>query len=116
MDYAVQAAELPPYLARINRLLAAKGQTPLTADQLTGQINQFKVFIDLCHLYGIAVIADVVYNHAGAGDNNFNLDDQSICFFDRQNPTSHTRLYFTDQEHVGPIFDYSRPEVRQFLI
>ena len=73
MDYAVPAAELAPYVARVNRLLAAKGFAPLTAAQLTGQINQFKAFIDLCHLYGIAVIADVVYNHAGGG-----FDDQSI--------------------------------------
>ena len=65
MDYAVPAADLAPYVARVNRLLAAKGFAPLTAAQLTGQINQFKAFIDLCHLYGIAVIADVVYNHAG---------------------------------------------------
>lgn len=41
--------------------------------------NQFKAFIDICHLYGIAVIADVVYNHVSAG-----FDDQSIEFFDRQ--------------------------------
>ena len=72
MDYAVPAGELAPYLARVNRLLTAKGFPPLAAAQLTGQINQFKAFIDLCHLYGIAVIADVVYNHAGGG-----FDDQS---------------------------------------
>jgi 1,4-alpha-glucan branching enzyme len=67
MDYAVRAQDLAPYVARVNRLLAAKGCGPLSAAQLTGQINQFKAFIDLCHLYGIAVIADVVYNHAGGG-------------------------------------------------
>jgi 1,4-alpha-glucan branching enzyme len=116
MDYSVLPTDLPTYLPRVNRLLAKKGIPPLTVPELTGQINQFKVFIDLCHLYDIAVIADVVFNHAGAGDNNFNLDDQSICFFDRQKQSSHTRLYFTDEVHVGPIFDYSRPEVQQFLI
>lgn len=118
MDYSVFPSDLPDYLPRVNRLLAAKGAPPLTIADLTGQINQFKVFVDLCHLYDIAVIADVVYNHAGSAGNNFNynLDDQSICFFDRQKPTEQTRLYFTDQEHVGPIFDFSRPEVRQFLI
>ena len=73
MDYCVPAAELAPYLARVNRLLAKKGHAPLSAADLTGQINQFKAFVDLCHLYGIAVIADVVYNHAGGG-----FDDQSI--------------------------------------
>src|SRR4051812_11309407 len=113
MDYAVQAAELAPYLARVNRLLAAKGQAPLTADQLSGQINQFKAFIDLCHLCGIAVIADVVYNHAGGG-----FDDQSIKFFDRQpSTTDNNSLYFTDQDHAGGrVFAFWKQEVRQFLI
>ena len=113
MDYAVPAVELAPYLARVNRLLAAKGKAPLTADQLSGQINQFKAFIDLCHLYGIAVIADVVYNHAGGG-----FDDQSIKFFDRQPyTTDNNSLYFTDQDHAGGrVFAFWKQEVRQFLI
>jgi 1,4-alpha-glucan branching enzyme len=113
MDYAVQARDLAPYIARVNRLLAAKGFGPLTAAQLTGQINQFKAFIDVCHLYGIAVIADVVYNHAGGG-----FDDQSIKFFDRQPyTTDNNSLYFTDQDHAGGrVFAFWKKEVRQFLI
>src|SRR6267142_1046188 len=113
MDYAVPAAELAPYVARVNRLLAAKGFDPLTAAHLTGQINQFKAFIDLCHLYGVAVIADVVYNHAGGG-----FDDQSIKFLDRQPATTdNNSLYFTDQDHAGGrVFAFWKQEVRQFLI
>ena len=113
MDYSVPAADLAPYVARVNRLLAAKGFGPLTAAQLTGQINQLKAFIDLCHLYGIAVIADVVYNHAGGG-----FDDQSIKFFDRQPyTTDNNSLYFTDQDHAGGlVFAFWKQEVRQFLI
>lgn len=113
MDYSVLAADLPPYLARVNRLLAAKGIAPLTATDITGQINQFKVFIDLCHLYGIAVITDVVYNHAGGG-----FDDQSIKFFDRQPyTTDNNSLYFTDRDHAGGrVFAFWKQEVRQFLI
>lgn len=113
MDYTVREAELAPYLARVNRLLTARGFPALTEAQLTGQTSQFKVFIDLCHLYGIAVIADVVYNHAGGG-----FDDQSIKFFDRQPyTTDNNSLYFTDQDHAGGrVFDFSKPEVRQFLI
>jgi 1,4-alpha-glucan branching enzyme len=113
MDYTVRATELAPYLARVNRLLAAKGIAPLTADQLSGQVNQFKAFIDLCHLYGIAVIADVVYNHAGGG-----FDDQSIKFFDRQpSTTDNNSLYFTDHDHAGGrVFAFWKQEVRQFLI
>ena len=113
MDYAVRAQDLAPYVARVNRLLAAKGFGPLSAAQLTGQINQFKAFIDLCHLYGIAVITDVVYNHAGGG-----FDDQSIKFFDRQPyTTDNNSLYFTDQDHAGGrVFAFWKQEVRQFLI
>jgi 1,4-alpha-glucan branching enzyme len=112
MDYSVRQSELGPYLASVNRLLAAKDEPPLTLDELSGQVNQLKTFVDLCHLHGIAVIADVVFNHAG-GD----FDDQSIYFFDRQEPGDNARsLYFTRDGHAGGlVFDYQKPEVRQFL-
>jgi 1,4-alpha-glucan branching enzyme len=113
MDYAVRQSELGPYVERVNRLLRAKGKPALTAVDLHGQVNQLKTFIDLCHLYGIAVIADVVYNHAG-GD----FDDQSLYFFDRQLPIDNARsLYFTREGHAGGlVFDYQKRPVRQFLI
>jgi hypothetical protein len=44
-------------------LLAACGQSPLQRRQLVGHVNQLKAFVDICHLYGLAVIFDVVYNH-----------------------------------------------------
>ncbi|HWZ90690.1 MAG TPA: alpha amylase C-terminal domain-containing protein [Polyangiaceae bacterium] len=113
MDYAVRAADLGPYYARVNQLLAAKGLGALAADELTGQVNQLKVFIDLCHLYGIAVIADVVYNHAGGS-----FDDQSLYFFDREpGPDKNQSLYFLSDEHAGgQVFAFWKREVRQFLI
>jgi 1,4-alpha-glucan branching enzyme len=113
MDYAVPVAELAPYLARVNRLLTAKGLPATTMAQLAGQINQFKAFIDLCHVHGIAVVTDVVYNHAGGG-----FDDQSIKFFDRQpETTDNNSLYFTDTDHAGGrVFAFFKREVRQFLI
>jgi 1,4-alpha-glucan branching enzyme len=113
MDYSVSAADLPRYMTRVNRLFSAKGQPPVTVQELTGQVNQFKVFIDLCHLYGIAVIADVVFNHAG-GD----FGDQGINFFDRQSYASdNNSLYFTDKGWAGgKVFAYWQESVRQFLI
>jgi 1,4-alpha-glucan branching enzyme len=113
MDYAVPVADLAPYLARVNRLLTVKGFPGVTTAQLTGQINQFKTFIDLCHLYGIAVLADVVYSHAGGG-----FDDESLKFFDRQpETTDNNSLFFTDKDHAGGrVFAFSKREVRQFLI
>jgi 1,4-alpha-glucan branching enzyme len=113
MDYSVPVADLPRYVTRVNHLLSAKGCTPVTVSQLSGQINQFKAFIDLCHLYGIAVIADVVYNHAGGG-----FDDQSIKFFDREpDTTDNNSQFFTATEHAGGrVFAFWKREVRQFLI
>ena len=45
MDYAVRTADLPPYLARVNRLLQAKVARRLQLAQLTGQVNQLKTFM-----------------------------------------------------------------------
>ena len=113
MDYAVDPAELGPYLSNVNRLLAQKHCPPLAAGHLTGQINQLKTLIDLCHLYGIAVIADVVYNHAGG-----NFDDQSIHFFDRPaSSDNRDSIYFLPGGHAGGlVFAFWKREVRQFLI
>jgi 1,4-alpha-glucan branching enzyme len=113
MDYCVAPDQLGPYLQRANALLASKGHAPLTADQLAPQINQIKALIDICHLYGLAVIPDVVYNHAGGG-----FDAQSIDHFDfPAAPNGTNSLYFSGDEWAGGrVFAYHRPEVRDFLI
>jgi 1,4-alpha-glucan branching enzyme len=57
---------------------------------------------------------DAVYNHAG-GD----FGDQSLYFFDRQDPSGGRRnsLYFGNNGHAGGlVFDFGKPEVRDFLI
>lgn len=117
MDYAVPLAELPAYLTRVNRLLQAKGQAPLSLADLSGQVNQLKAFIDLCHLYGIAVIADVVYNHAGG----FGAQDtdQSLYFFDRQAgpDNNHSQYFYGGEGHAGGlVFAFNQAQVRAFLI
>jgi len=97
MDYCVDPTQLGPYLKRVNDLLAKKSCPPLVANQLTGQMNQFKAFVDLCHLYGVAVIVDVVYNHAGG-----NFDAQSIDYFDfPQNPDKTNSIYFSPNDWAG---------------
>jgi hypothetical protein len=112
MDYCVDPADLEPYLRRVNALLANKGCAPLTASQLSGQVNQLKAFIDIFHLYGIAVIVDVVYNHAG-GD----LDPQSIDYFDLpSSPGAENNLYFSAAGWAGGrVFKFSEPGVCSFL-
>lgn len=115
MDFAVEDADLKPYVDEVNSLLDAKSLPRYKVDDLRGEMNQLKALIDLCHIHGLAVILDVVYNHAG-GD----FGDQSLLFFDRQ-PTSGGKaknsLYFNGREHAGgEVFDFGKPEVRDFLI
>ena len=114
MDFGVADADLPPYLAELNPLVEAKGLAPYQADDLRGAMNQLKALIDLSHVHGLAVLLDVVYNHAG-GD----FGDESIYFFDRQSRDggNANSLYFSERGHAGGlVFDFSKPEVRDFLI
>jgi 1,4-alpha-glucan branching enzyme len=114
MDFAVSEADLAPYLAQLNALLTAKGLAPYSATALRGEMNQLKALIDLCHVYGLAVIFDVVFNHAG-GD----FGDESLYRFDRQsqNGGHKNSLYFSEIGHAGGlVFDFAKPEVRDFLI
>ena len=125
MDYAVRAADLDRYVDRVNALLIKKGAASITKAQLSGQVNQLKAFIDVCHLYGLAVIADVVYNHAGGGG-PWDRDDQNLRFFDRQSGDVNSSLYFVkgDDGSGGLVFAFQKPfpdvpdkaRVRQFLI
>ncbi len=106
---------IPRFLATINRLLANRGKPPLPAGVLDRPINQLKALVDLCHVYGMAVLFDVVYNHAGG----FEGDDEGIFFWDRQkNGNSNNSLYFTDQPDGsgGLVFAYWNQDIRQFLI
>lgn len=114
MEYATDdPAELAKYRDTINALLRRRGLPEIAIDDITGSMNQLKAFIDLCHVYGLAVMLDVVYNHAGGG-----FDDNSLYFFDRaSNGDNNNSLYFTDQGEVGGlVFAFWKQEVQQFLI
>ncbi len=113
MDYCVAPADLAPYLQKVNALLAKKGCPPLGPEHLSGQVNQLKAFVDICHLYGLAVLVDVVYNHAGGG-----FDPQSIDHFDfPAHPDQWNSLYFSGDDWAGGrVFAFQRAEVRAFLI
>jgi 1,4-alpha-glucan branching enzyme len=107
-------ADLPRYLALVNARLAERGQPPLALAQLAPGINQLKALVDVLHVHGLAVIFDLVFNHAGSG----NFDDASMYFFDRQrNGDPNHSLYFTDREWAGDkAFALWNRDVRQFLI
>jgi len=112
-EYLVAREELGWRLADINRMLASFGKPPLTSPELCEGVDQLKCLVDLSHLHGIAVIFDLVYNHAGGG-----FDDHSIWFYDRQ-PTgdNNNSLFFTDQGWAGgEIFAYWNAWVSRFLL
>ena len=113
-DYqTADPALLQIQLAAINELFTRCGGTPVTAGQIARASDQLRCLIDLAHLHGIAVIFDLVYNHAGGG-----FDDASIWFYDRQQTSSpNNSLYFTDGEWAGgQIFAYWDNWVAQYLI
>jgi 1,4-alpha-glucan branching enzyme len=108
------AAKLKGYVDRTNAILAAAGQAPYASTEVLRHCDdQLRALIDICHVHGIGVIFDVVYNHAGGG-----FDDQSIWFFDRQPyGNANDSLYFTDQGWAGgEVFAYWNADIRQFLI
>jgi 1,4-alpha-glucan branching enzyme len=107
--------KLTAHLVTINRMLQARGRAPLRDTSLLAPSpNQLKVLIDLCHLYGLAVVFDVVYNHAGG----FEGDDESAYFWDRfSNSNNNNSLYFTDRPWAGGLsFALWNRDVGQFLI
>ena len=116
MAYEVDEPDLAPYVARANELLAAKGLAPYAPADLRGEVNQLKALVDLCHVHGLAVVFDLVFNHAGGGFGN-----ETIWFFDRQlgaeKPDWWNSLYFSDQTWAGGvIFNFQSDPVRAFLI
>jgi 1,4-alpha-glucan branching enzyme len=137
IDYGVYFAEdLERYLLTINRLLALKGFPPMTLTEITPGYAQLKAMVDLLHVYGIAVMFDGVYNHAGGWGQTYRVpttiaaggvlqgDDCSLYFFDRAVTAgpdgtydNNQSLYFTSQGFVGGLsFALWNADVRGFLL
>ncbi len=113
-DYGVSdSGELAKYVERINVMLTERGLAPYAPADLVTSADQLRALIDLSHVHGMAVILDVVYNHAGGG-----FDSDSIYFFDQMpQGNQNDSLYFTDREWAGGLgFAYWNQDVRQFLI
>jgi 1,4-alpha-glucan branching enzyme len=116
--FAVTDADLTPYLAQVNELLVVRGLRPYATMDLHGEANQLKALVDVCHAYGMAVIFDLVFNHAGGG-----FGAESLWFYDRQRgaqedpPRYWNSLFFSDQTWAGGnVFDFASLAVRRFLI
>jgi 1,4-alpha-glucan branching enzyme len=118
--YVAEATALPRYLATINGLLQTKELPPLSLSDIQSGPAQLKALVDLCHLFGIAVVFDVVYNHAGGFSVHQQLDDECLYYFDRavNRGNNNDSLYFTDQDRGtgGLSFALWNNDVRQFLI
>ena len=114
-QYAVaDGLKLQNYVDLTNTILRNAGEIPYAGvEVLRHSDDQLRALIDICHVHGIAVIFDVVYNHAGGG-----FDDASMWFFDRMpGGNDNDSLYFTDQGWAGGlVFAYWNDGVKQFLI
>jgi 1,4-alpha-glucan branching enzyme len=111
-----EAAEqnLQNYFNQVNAILTSAGQPAYSGiDILRGSDNQLRALVDVCHVYGIAVLFDVIYNHAGGG-----FDPNSLYFFDRlPQGNNNDSLYFTNQGWAGGlVFAYWNNDVKEFLI
>ena len=106
--------QIARHLGTINELLNAKGLASIQIRDISSGPNQLRALVDLCHVYGIGVVFDVVYNHAGG----FFRDDLSIYFWDRfTNGDNNNSLYFTNMGLAGGLsFALWNNDVRQFLI
>jgi 1,4-alpha-glucan branching enzyme len=116
----VAVDDLPFYLAGLNELYVARGRTPIALADIQSGPCQLKALVDLCHLNGIAVIFDVVYNHAGGFSIDGRLDDNCLYYMDRRinHGNNNDSLYFTDQDRGtgGLAFALWNDDVSKFLI
>jgi 1,4-alpha-glucan branching enzyme len=121
MGYQVSdETQLERHLETINRLLRQKGRSPLQLGAIRGGDAQLKLMVDVLHLYGMAVVCDVVYNHGGGfgGFDGIPEDGEAIFFWDRQKRGDNNRsLYFTDQTYSGGLgFALFKQPVSDFLV
>ena len=64
---------------------------------------QLKAMVDLCHLYGIAVAFDVVYNHAG-GFMKATIKASTSMIAPTDTSDNNQSLYFTNHGAGGRSF------------
>jgi len=75
-----------------------------------GNPDEFRVFVDRCHEEGIGVILDWVPGH-------FPKDEHGLAFFDGSHLYEHSDPRIGEHKEWGTlIFNYSRNEVRNFLV
>ena len=116
----IARADLPACLTKLNALYAAKQKSGITLSDIQSGPGQLKALVDLCHVYGIAVMFDVVYNHAGGFSVDGQFDDNCLYYMDRRidRGDNNDSLYFTDQDRGtgGLAFALWNEDVANFLL
>jgi len=117
--YVASAEEVERLTPEIDAILVAKGFDPLPPGALKSAHNQVKALVDLCHIHGIAVVFDVVYNHAGGFAVDNGGDEHCLYYFDGAPNVGNNNdsLYFTDKDRGtgGLAFAMWKTPVRRFL-
>jgi 1,4-alpha-glucan branching enzyme len=75
-----------------------------------GAPGDLAFLVDECHKRGLAVIFDVVYNHAVDAD-----QFDRLIQFDGNTVNAGRGIYFSTLDNFGPVPDFDRPEVRAFF-
>ncbi|HYF90089.1 alpha-amylase family glycosyl hydrolase [Azospirillum sp.] len=116
-DYCVDEGEVENYRPLVNGFRQRVGLPPVDAKFLASQSNQLKLLIELCHLHGLAVLCDVVYNHVGASVGGAQGVEGIWNFEQWDMKHDHDSYLFSDQDHSGPCWDIDwKVMCRQFLI
>jgi len=116
----IAVEDLPFYLEKLNALYAGKQMPGLALADIQSGPGQLKALVDLSHIHGIAVVFDVVYNHAGGFSVDGQFDDNCLYYMDRRTNRgdNNDSLYFTDQDRGtgGLAFALWNDDVSKFLI
>ena len=116
----IAVADLPAYLDKLNGLYAARQKSAIALADIQSGPGQLKALVDLCHVHGIAVVFDAVYNHAGGFSVDGKLDDNCLYYMDRRivSGNNNDSLYFTDQDRDtgGLAFALWNDDVSNFLL
>ncbi len=81
-------------------------QFHLALDKYYGPPEQFKAFVDAAHARGIAVILDVVYNHADSPSPLVDLYGCTEASLYTNNPPRHPFNVFCDLDHTAPAVQH----------
>jgi 1,4-alpha-glucan branching enzyme len=76
-----------------------------------GQPEDLRFLVEQCHQRGLAVIFDVVYNHAVAQD-----AENRLLQFDGNTVHNGRGIYFSLFDNFGPVPDFDRAAVRAFFL